>query len=628
MSVHKKLKTPHLGADDSGTPVMTRLTRLIPKEGKAYWVWNTGLFLVMGLGLALLSLLLAFGHYSWGIPFGYFTHPQILLLNLIPVWVVLLFFWFLTGRTWLAFFITAVMLFGLSIGDYFKLLFRDDPLMFEDLVDWREGKAMAGKYHISLDSRLIFFLAAVLVAILILYFLGKGKPTLPWRLVGPVAVAALAVLLFNTVYLNDNLYNNKTQNYEHINRWSATQQYISRGLVYPFLHSVRSAFDKPPTGYDEESASALLSSYQDADIPADKQVNLICIQREAFADFSGYGIEGLSDSVYAQYHDLEKESYTGDLVTDIFAGGTTETEWAMLTGGDRHGSFRKETNSYAWYLKNQGYTVTGAHPSYEWFYNRLNVNANLGFSNYLFLENHFGALAEGGIAGDDIFFPELANLFKEHFASSDQPYFSFNVTYQGHGPYDKEETEWGDQYVTGNYSKESLNIMNNYFGAVENTNKDLADLVDYFRTCGKPVVLVVWGDHKPWFGDGNSVYHELGINLDVSTSEGFHNYYDTRYLIWANDEAKKILGNDFVGQGPDLSPCFLMEKVFDLCSWKGPAYMQAVRDNKGDLTVTQLMGPCQDGDTFVASPSAEEKTTIQLLQDLSYYNRTHFGYGG
>ena len=52
------------------------------------------------------------------------------------------------------------------------------------------------------------------------------------------------------------------------------------------------------------------------------------------------------------------------------------------------------------------------------------------------------------------------------------------------------------------------------------------------------MVIVVFGDHNPWLGDGNAVYKAIGLDLDFSTEEGFYNYYSTRYLIWANDAAK------------------------------------------------------------------------------------------
>lgn len=133
-----------------------------------------------------------------------------------------------------------------------------------------------------------------------------------------------------------------------------------------------------------------MQSYEETDIPADKKVNLIGIMLEAYNDFSRFDVPGLkTEVVYGLWHQLEAESYSGDLVTNIFAGGTVDTERGFLTGFSKLPEFRAPTNSYAWYFRSQGYKVEGMHPSNEWFYNRRNINQNLGFENYLFTENYF-----------------------------------------------------------------------------------------------------------------------------------------------------------------------------------------------------------------------------------------------
>jgi len=81
---------------------------------------------------------------------------------------------------------------------------------------------------------------------------------------------------------------------------------------------------------------------------------VVGVMLEAFADFSQYEQIQFQQDVYALYHDLEAESYSGTLLTNIFAGGTIDTERAFLTGipsGDY--DYRSNASSYAWYLKSQ-----------------------------------------------------------------------------------------------------------------------------------------------------------------------------------------------------------------------------------------------------------------------------------
>ena len=51
--------------------------------------------------------------------------------------------------------------------------------------------------------------------------------------------------------LNDAYYQ-KTENIALINRWGSTQQFISRGFIYPFLYSSKDVGMKKPDGYNKK----------------------------------------------------------------------------------------------------------------------------------------------------------------------------------------------------------------------------------------------------------------------------------------------------------------------------------------------------------------------------------------
>lgn len=85
---------------------------------------------------------------------------------------------------------------------------------------------------------------------------------------------------------NDTIYSSKTDNFDQIERWSSTQVYLSKGFMYPFLHSITAGAVKPPAGYSQSETLALLDAYTPEDIPEERKVDLIVLQLEAFADFS------------------------------------------------------------------------------------------------------------------------------------------------------------------------------------------------------------------------------------------------------------------------------------------------------------------------------------------------------
>lgn len=600
-----------------------------PRDRKrAFWLWNGGILFCAGLCLGGLSLFFAYGDYTDLLMKSYFTVPLIPVLNLVPVVLLVFLLWFLLGRAWLAFFLSSLVVWGLSLGNYYLLRFRDDPLMFEDVRNVATAMAFTGDYDMTPDLRIWFGLCCILLGTVLLFLFVRGVPKGKTRAALFLLGAALCVPL-RFACTDDDLYNGKTRNFTYINRWSSTQVYISKGFVYPFLHSITEGGIKPPKGYDEQETAALLAACEDQDIPADQKVDIITLQLEAFADFSRFeGVEGIDwERAYGVYHGIEAESYTGNLVTNIFAGGTIDTERAFLTGYADQWNYRTNTNSYAWYLADQGYTVTGSHPSNDWFYNRKNVNGYLGLSDYYFCENRYTDLYADGMAPDEILLPDIFDLYVENRYGSGAPWFSFNVTYQGHGPYSTTDVWRGNHYTDGRYSTETTNIVDNYLGSVSNTAEQLRTMLDAFAAEDRPVVVVGFGDHMPWLGDGNSAYHELGVEFDTSEKEGFYNYYATRYFIWANDAAKRVLDSDFTGEGPDVSSCFLMNLLFEQCGWQGNAFMQATEAVRQELPVLTSLGRyvSRDG-TLVETPGGAGQTALETYRALEYYDGTHFKY--
>ncbi|MCI8909982.1 MAG: LTA synthase family protein [Oscillibacter sp.] len=603
----------------------------LPKRRQAlFWLWNGGVLLLAGLCLGLLSLFFAYGDYPDTLMKTYFRHPLIVVLNLVPVLLALLTAYGLFGRPWLAFLSADLVVWGLSLGNYYKLRFRDDPLMFQDLKNIRDaaGITLEANYDLTPDKRVWFGLLCLLFGTAFLLCLVRGTLRKKPRL----AVLLLAAVLWIPVLkvcADDDIYKNKTQNFDLINRWSSTQVYLSKGFVYPFLHSVGEGRLKPPEGYRTAEARALLDQYTPQNIPEERKVDLIFLQLEAFSDFSRLGgVEGIDfEKAYGTYHALEAESYTGNLVTNIFAGGTINTERAVLTGYADQWNYRENTNSYAWYLGDQGYAVEGSHPSYDWFYNRKNVNRYLGLPTYYFYENRYQDLWSQGLAPDSVLLPEIFRLYEANRDGEGRPYFSFNVTYQGHGPYSTEEVWRGEHFTDGRYSPETANIVDNYLGSVMDTAEQLRLLMDRFRAEERPVVLAVFGDHQPWLGDGNSAYHELGVNLDTATEEGFYHYYSTRYLLWANDAAKQALGNAFTGEGPDVSSCFLMNLLYDLLGWQGGRWAQATAEIWRELSVLTTVGRyVQAGGQLTGTLDESGQAALERYRKMEYFYGTNFQY--
>ena len=353
-------------------------------------------------------------------------------------------------------------------------------------------------------------------------------------------------------------------------------------------------------------------------------MHFVALMLEAYNDFSLYGeLFPFARDPYAFFHALQRQSYHGPLVTNVFSAGTINTERSFLTGATKMFDYRAAAWSYVRYFNRQGYRSIFCHPGYSWFYDRENVMDYLGFDQLYFYENRFSWMPEDwdAIMDDAVFFPELTAIFDAEAARAEGPLFQFAVSFQNHSPYEASflldpEHEYIPQ---GNLSWESYCILNNYFRGIRATDDALQQLVSYFALSGEPVVLVLFGDHKPWLGDAQSVYRELGIDLSQRTEESFYNYYTTQYTVWANDAARAALGFGLEGEGEALSPCFLMTRIFDLCGFDGPGFMQAERELLQRVTVVNDAGRYVENGVLTDTLSPQAQELLDRLRRMQYY---------
>lgn len=587
------------------------------------------LLLLMGVLCGNSMLWLATGQYPNLIYLGYITNMEIFVLNILPIVVLIFFLYAIIGKSWISYFLGSTIVYIVSLCNYYKLFFRDDPLMFEDVLLAREATNMVGTYSLFIDRKIVVAGVCVILGTILFYmFFREQKNHWKKRLVFGLAACILTFALC-PIYKNSEIYA-QCDNYAALNRNSATQIYVAHGFMYPFLYSAFQSIDLAPEGYDERQVKNMLAKYTDSDIPESRRVNIIVVMREAYVDFSQYNIDNLDCSGYDWYHQLQKESYTGELYVNVFAGGTVHTEREFLTGNyNVVRDFRGNSNSYVWYFKNQGYIVEGIHPYHQWFYNRRNVNPYLGFQHYRYYENDFENMTSAYYPEDKYFYSEIYNDFNKN-KETDHSYFSFNVNVQSHGPYSTTDFvgDWGKrEYLTGNqYSTECKFAMNNYMNIIMDSDKQLEYFLDKLKEEDEPVVFVMFSDHLPWLGDGNVYYEEMGIDFSQDSEEINRIQYTTEYLIWANDEAKRILNNDFVGEGPVISPCYLMNLVFTLCSWKGPAYMQAMSEIMEVMPVASRNWRFIIDGNFCDGIPQEYMDMYKKFQYLQYYWRKRFMY--
>lgn len=595
-----------------------------------------------GIGLGFISLYFSAGRYGLSLFSFYLRQPLTVAVNLLPFLLLNLLLFFLTNRLWIAFAADSILCFLFSWANYWKLLSRDAPLIASDLLIVSEALDMSRRYiRFTPFMALSVVLALTVTVWFALRFHGRIRS---WkiRVICVTVLVLVCVLILFGGYLSDDVYSGLPV-WPELPEWFETAAQISRGGIYPFLCSIPNAVPAPPAGYEEDQAKEMIAPYASDPIPQDRRVSVIFVMLEAFADLTDLTDAITGEDPYGLYHRLQEESYCGNLVVNAFAGGTNNTERSVLTGFPYLSAFHIPSWSYARYFQEQGYEITGAHAGYQGFYSRNLVNWNLGFPDYRFIDNYYSLLPEDALVSwelldpetayyldnlyDDMipmdfqFLPEITRHSKQRMESG-KSVFSFNVTYQNHGPYPGDIGLFSREYVPrGDLSQGDYNIVNNYLAGIEETGKRVYEMADAFRHEEEPVVLVFFGDHMPWLGDQNSTYHALGIDISSDTDSSFLNYYSTDYLIWANDAAKQMLRKSFVGTGPTVSPIFLMNVLFEQCGWSGPAYRKLSDAVMDAVPILHQTGVYASGGSLVPGSelSSEQASLLHKLNCVRYY---------
>lgn len=580
------------------------------------------LLLYLSVIATVIIIYISGSSYNMSMVADIFMNVRPLLRNVFPVLMLMILFYALFGSVTLASLLGSLPFFVVGLVNFFMLKYRNFPFKFGDIALVNEAGNMGTRYSYMPPKMTILLLSAYVVLVIAVSFMVKKSYLSPWlRVVGVIGSVVIMVTAFNNYYQDDARYVADSP-ITRGNIWNGTNRYMTAGVIQSFLNSVNKDKIVPPKGYTAQKAKKALNKYKSEDIPKSKRINVITIQLEAYADFSKYPQIKIDPSVYAPLKEIEKQAMSGELTTTIFGGGTVDTERKLVTGYSQLPELTKNQNSFVRYFNQQKYNTLAMHPGFGWFYNRQNIEKYLGFDNFLDKENYYNKhITKDLVVPDNLVFEDLYKQFKDQ-TKNGKFLFNQTVTYQNHGPYATEFSgtplvEWKDGYNKADYA-----IINNYLTGVKKTNEALLALIKQFKSEKKPVVIAFYGDHKPWGGANNSTYKMLGVNLDQGTTDGYKNYFDTPYVMWSNDSAKKILKTDFTGVGPNISPMYILPEIFKHAGWDGSQYMQLLKDLQQEVPIFGLNNIFWYDDKFTGSVPADLQKKITEFKMVQYYLQT------
>ena len=475
----------------------------------------------------------------------------LLLLNVFPSALMIIFVFSATNNALFSSALTgAVFIIG-SVVNREKVVLRQDPFIPSDLSLFSEAFGIVKNFPP--DKLIIYsFIIAVFLAVLVITFLffKTKKIRISIRVIIAAITVLLSAVLNFTAYSSDSLYDSFPV---EGNIYFDVNQYSSKGFVYSFIYKLNSMRIEKPAGYSNSYFIAAEEDYEIEQYGSEEVPHIIMVMGEAFSDLSEN-----SHFDFSHYTDpmenfkrlaSSENAVSGHIVVPNFGGGTSNTEFDVLTGyptkflvkdGISYNYIRTSLDAIPSRLLQTGYSTLAIHPGFSWFYNRSNVYPYMGFENFIHLSSFQGEEKyKGGYIADKYAIDSIIENFQSHIENSDNPLFEFCVTIENHGPYDEKYNEVDKMFdcdVELTQSQETL--LNSYFMGIKDNDYEIGRLADYLSELDEPVILVFFGDHLPGFSNGMEFFELLDYNINPNGSiEEQMNVYSTPFLIWENDAA-------------------------------------------------------------------------------------------
>lgn len=459
----------------------------------------------------------------------------------------------------------------LGMATYEKMLQRNEPVYPSDLKMLTEAtfllEMLNGRTLAALSLVFLLFLAFVLYSLRQAKF--KKTVKLGWKSRVLILITTSMALGYAGQFQQEG--NLLKKAYDRTAYWipySQQMNYYNTGFVAGFLYNLSAAPMELPADYSQEKIEALKATYQQLadEINTNRTValpetNVIYIMNESFADpLELVGLDLQTDPIPFT-RALMDTSYSGELLSQGYGGGTANIEFEALTGFSMEPFAANITTPYTQFLSSRdnfpsivsrlqeaGFRTTAIHPYNTTMYKRLENYEALGFDTFLYEDTmaNTAKLDTNPYISDAAAYAEITAILK----ASEEKDFIHLVTMQNHTPYQDKYTAIPSVAETGIASQS----IRNYLQDLQYSDQALAELLATLQEWDEPTIVVFWGDHWP------SVFGEELYALNT-----IQNMHETPLFIYSNTkEIHKDLGV--------ISPIYFLPEVLELSSSRVTAF--------------------------------------------------------
>lgn len=496
----------------------------------------------------------------------------------------------------------------LSLANRLVIGFQGNELTPSAILGFRTAMDVLPNYKPELAFRTLLSVFLALVICFGVFLFTSEKSKKPFR-VRTAGLAASALLSFAFAQLTVDI---------QPHRW-LTDGSTKNGYILNFALELDELRVSPPNGYSAADVKGLEDKYKTAPsthtscAPSD----IIVIMNESFSDLSVYGAElNTNTEVLPFFDSLTDNTVRGWAYTSVYGGGTSGSEWEMLTGNTMaflptgtapyQQYIKSPTYSLAGYLGSLGYTGYATHPSDGVNWNRNNAYRYLEFDRIEFCE----AYPEEYLIRDNVSDQEMYELMLDRHEREpkDEPLFMFGVTMQNHGGYDFGDIGLERITLAGDQHNEAAE---NYLTLIHESDKAFEMFIRELEKSDRPTVLLMFGDHQPSLSmDFLEQLH--GGALETLDEQMLR--YKVPFVIWANyDIDEKTVDCTSLN--------YLSVYLMEAAGLPLSPYQEFLRDTEKLIPAINSNGyySLTDGCFLpISDAQGEEKTALNLYAQLQY----------
>lgn len=548
--------------------------------------------------------------------------------NIFFFYGVFLLFRSVTGRTRFSIIFVNFVFLVFAVINHYSIAIRNEPIVPWDIYAVKTAAQALNGFQWTIPAEVIGCVVGCIIWWIITMSL--KCPTLKVRKrAGGMAASAVMLTAFVLIATvgRGNFY---------ISAWRQVTANRRNGMALNFTMNMDSLFNEAPTDYSKENAATILSSVSAADTEESETVqpNIIAIMDETFADLSILGDLNLenTDDVMPFVHSLsgQDNTITGQLVVPAFGGGTCNTEYEFLTCNTyaffKSGSYpmlqyvHDDTESLASVLSEQGYNTVGMHPYYGSGWARNRAYPLMGFDSFLDIDSFDDETTEylRRYVSDNSSFDKVIETYEKNNAESDNPLFMFNVTIQNHCGYD---TTYSNFPETVEFEYDSLYpYTKQYLSLIQESDRAIERLVNYFAEQDEPTIIVLFGDHMPYIE--NSFYNHLTRYSYKTTAETEMDKHTVPFFIWANYDINEEEYSD-IGR---ISANYLGPLTLNVAGAQLSEYEEYVYSLKEDYPVISAVGCINDNGVYVPlEMAAQDLHDYKIVQYQSVFDKDTSG---